>query len=89
MGLTDQQHVQRGIRAKEILEDDLFREMADTAFARITEEWKDAGSVEVRERLHSEQAALRRLINEFRGLEANGKIAKEAQRLAEKKKKEI
>jgi glycerol-3-phosphate O-acyltransferase len=70
VGLTNEQ---KGRRAKEILEDEVFVEVIHTAKEGILAQWNltDFGEADLRERLHHQSRAIDEILRELRTLVAD------------------
>ena len=75
--LIDDQILARAGRAKQILEDELFKEAILVTEERIIEAWKVASSSEVRESLHYQLHGLTSVVQAIRGVLDDGDFLKD------------
>lgn len=64
--------VQEGQVAQRILDDPVFQRAFAEADRRFVDEWRDAETVDVRERAHAKQAALEEVIKQLRTIVGSG-----------------
>lgn len=72
-----QRKIDRGHRARVILENELFREVVNDYEGRIIQGWKDAKDVKEREALHARLIALAEVIKGLRELFDAGEIERQ------------
>lgn len=83
--LTDEQVLKRAIHAKQLLEDELFKEAVLVTEERIIDAWKVATNPEVREALHSQLHGLTTVLQKIRSVMVEGEFLKDH---IEKKKRQ-
>ena len=75
--LTNDQILARSNRAKQLLDDELFKEAILVTEERIIEAWKVASSPEVRESLHSQLRGLTSVVGAIRSVLDEGDFLKD------------
>lgn len=74
MTLTDEERRARAVRAEQILNDPVFLDAWQLAGEHIVSRWAQATTPELRERLHAEHTALKRLKESLQSILNDGAI---------------
>lgn len=73
--VSDQQAVDDGLRAGQILQDDVFKKAVAAARKSIIEAWEAATTAEAREKAHAELRALSTVMTKLGALQVDGEMA--------------
>lgn len=74
--MTDQEVLDRAAHAKQILDDEVFKEAVLAVDEQIVAEWRVALTGEIRETAHYRLHALNAVVSRIRGMMEDGEILK-------------